>query len=83
MSLTGHSKETYIVLGVNIIITMIIFKEVKNIFSFILHSKRLKGLLIYSGIFTAQLLLFINVRVVALTELHIKEEYLAAHPRAK
>lgn len=51
-------------------------KEVKNIFSFILHSKRLKGLLIYSGIFTAQLLLFINVRVVALTELNIKEEYL-------
>lgn len=52
------------------------FKELKNIFNFIFHSKRLKSLLLYSGIFTAQLLLFINIRVIALTELNIKEEYL-------
>lgn len=52
------------------------FKELKSIFSFIFHSKRLKCLLLYSGLFTAQLLLFINIRVIALTELNIREEYL-------
>ena len=50
-------------------------EERKNILKFILHSKRLKCLLIYSGIFTGILTLFIDLRSIVLTEFNFKSEY--------
>jgi len=50
-------------------------KELKNILKFIFHSKRLKCLLIYSGIFTGILTLFIDLRSIVLTEINLKAEY--------
>lgn len=51
------------------------FKDLKNILKFIFHSKRLKCLLIYSGLFTGLLTLFIDLRSIVLAEVHLKNEY--------
>lgn len=51
------------------------FKEFKSILRFILQSKRLKSLLIYSGMFTVVLTLATSLRSILLTEIQCPEEY--------
>ena len=51
------------------------FKELRNIFKFILHSKRLKCLLTYTGIFTGMLTIFITLRSLVLTDLNIPNQF--------
>ena len=50
-------------------------KELKNIYKFIFQSKRLKCLLLYSGLFTGVLMLFINLRSIVLTEVDLQTQY--------
>lgn len=51
------------------------FKELNHIFKFIVHSKRLKCLLTYAGIYAAMITVFINLRSLVLTDLNVKDEY--------
>ncbi len=50
-------------------------KELKQIYKFIFQSKRLKCLLLYSGLFTGVLMLFINLRSIVLTEVNLETQY--------
>ena len=49
--------------------------ELNNILKFILQSKRLKCLLLYSGLFTGLLTLLVSLRSIVLTDINLPEEY--------
>jgi hypothetical protein len=51
------------------------FKDLRQIYKFILHSKRLKCLLTYAGIYAGMIVVCITLRSLVLTDLNVPEQY--------